>query len=222
MGNEEKRAEAAGFHLAKAEELRSRPPAEGGGGKDVQEQIAFLEALADEFSSGFDVTMPSLTFSDELALNLGDLTLRLVFFGKGHSPSDVIVHIPQEKVVVTGGACNRFFPRIKERTELDDLRRSIAVLDDLLASPEPIQFVVPAHMELLGAQDLERLRDYYRDVLSGTTAAHAEGASLAEAQERLALDRRFPYMRDAEAYRGSREELHEANVTAVWKLVEPQ
>jgi glyoxylase-like metal-dependent hydrolase (beta-lactamase superfamily II) len=219
MKDPEKRKEAAARHRRKAEELRARQATGDGAARDLQEQIELSEVLAVEMASGFEVVKPTLTFADRLTLDLGDLTLRAIFFGKGHSNSDVVVHIPEERVVVTGGVCYRFFPRIKGQVGLADLERSISVLDELLADPAGIEHVIPAHMELLGRRDLERLRDYYRDLLSGLRAARADRLDLPEAHARLALDQRFPYMSETEVRDKSREELHRENIGAVWRML---
>jgi glyoxylase-like metal-dependent hydrolase (beta-lactamase superfamily II) len=52
--------------------------------------------------------------------------------------------------------------------------------------------------------------------------ARNQGLSLEQAQAQLALDQRFPYMRDVQARQGSQEGLHPANVAAVWKLLAQQ
>jgi glyoxylase-like metal-dependent hydrolase (beta-lactamase superfamily II) len=219
MANPEKRSEVAENYRKKAEELQARLQTENPDSQAIQAQIELWRALADEMASGFEVVIPTLLFSDELILDMGDLTLRVLFFGKGHSLSDVIVHIPEEKVVVTGGVCYRFIPKIKDQVRLDDLKRSMSILDSLLADDTEIRQVVPSHTNLLGRQDLERLRDYYRDLLAGVAAAREQGVSLEDAQARLSLERRFPYMSGMEAPGRDRNELHKNNVNAVWKLL---
>lgn len=52
-------------------------------------------------------TAPDLTFDRQMTLYLGDVTVRLVYYGQSHTPGDTIISIPEENLVVTGGL---FFP----------------------------------------------------------------------------------------------------------------
>jgi glyoxylase-like metal-dependent hydrolase (beta-lactamase superfamily II) len=218
MASEEKRAPGVRFIQGKVQELQKQVDGGAPNSDVLRAQIAFWQAIEREAASGFEVVTPAVTFSEDLTLDMGDVTIHAMYFGRGHSLSDVVVYIPEEKVLVSGGVCNRFFPRVAETVRLTDLKRSIAVLDRILN--DGVERVVAGHAEVSGRQVLERLRDYYRDLLAGATAAHGQGLTIEKAQAQLVLDQRFPYMRDAQPYQGSREDAHAANVAAVWKLVQ--
>ncbi len=200
-------------------QLQRRVDAGAEDASTLQAQIAVWRSLEEQMARR-EIALPNLTFSDELTIEMGDLTLHLLYFGRGHSASDVIVHIPEEKVLVSGGVCSPFFPTVSPSVRLADLRRSVSVLDRVLAGG--VERVIPSHLGLLGRQDAERLRDYYRDLLAEISAARGRGASLEKAQTELLIDRRFPYMRDVQVAEGRREELHAANVAVVWRLLTEQ
>jgi glyoxylase-like metal-dependent hydrolase (beta-lactamase superfamily II) len=50
---------------------------------------------------------PTITFDREMTLYLGDITARLVYYGCAHGGADIIVSIPEENIVLTGGI---FYP----------------------------------------------------------------------------------------------------------------
>lgn len=52
--------------------------------------------------AGWTVTPPDLTFSDELVVEGTRRRARILSFGGGHSPSDVLVHLPEDGVVFLG------------------------------------------------------------------------------------------------------------------------
>ncbi len=45
---------------------------------------------------------PNTTLSERMTLFRGDREIRLLFFGRGHTGGDVVVHLPNERVIITG------------------------------------------------------------------------------------------------------------------------
>lgn len=56
------------------------------------------------------LTPPNLTFSDSLNLYDKDLRIQLKFLGSGHTPGDIVVLIPQDRVLVTGDLIHDYEP----------------------------------------------------------------------------------------------------------------
>lgn len=50
----------------------------------------------------FKYQPPTMTFDHELALDLGDREVQLKHWGRGHTPGDVFVYLPQEQILITG------------------------------------------------------------------------------------------------------------------------
>jgi cyclase len=217
MASEEKRAPSVRFVQGKIQEVQKQLDGGTADGEALKAQLAFWRVLEGEAVKGFEVAVPTVTFSENLTLDMGDATIRAMYFGRGHTLSDVVVHIPEERLLVSGSACNPFLPAIADTVRLTDLKRSIAVLDRVLDSG--VDHVVGGHAEVAGGAVVQQWRDYYRDLLAGVTVAHDQGLTIEQAQAQLKLEQRFPYMRDVKTRKGSPEEAHVANVAAVWKLV---
>lgn len=215
MTSEERKAPSLRFARGKIEDVQKK--LDGGAADTValQAELAFWRGAEDDMVKGFEVVAPTVRLTDELTLDMGDVTIRAVHPGRGHSPSDVVIHVPEERLLVAGSACGPFFPTIGDTVGLADLERSIAVLDRLLEAG--VERVVPSHGEVGGREIAERRRDYQRDLVAGVRAARQQGLTLEQAQQTLGLDR-FPYMREAPVFQGTREEKQAANVAAVWKL----
>ena len=49
-----------------------------------------------------DTVLPTATVTDRLTLKRGGRTIEILHMGKGHTAADLVVHLPQERVVVTG------------------------------------------------------------------------------------------------------------------------
>ena len=186
----------------------------------VRGEIKFTELHSQDLREGYEVVKPSLTFKDHYTLDLGDLQLELVFFGKGHSLSDILIYVPQERLLVTGGIVYQraHFPEIGEQTKLEDMRRFLAVLDRFLAPAVRIDHLVPAHSPPLVKQDLAPVRDYYQRMLLGGRAAQREGLTLDQAKVRLAANK-FPALRETPPGSWSHG-MHERNLRNLWRILQ--
>ncbi len=188
----------------------------------VRGEIRFWELHSQDLREGYEVVKPSLTFKDRLTLDLGDVQLELVFFGKGHSLSDTLVYVPQERLLITGGIAYQraHFPEIGEQTKLEDVRRFLAVLDRFLAPEVKIDHVVPSHSPPLLKQDLAPVRDYYQRMLLGVRAAQRTGLTLDQAKERLAASK-FPALRETPPGSWSHG-MHERNLRNLWRILQEE
>jgi cyclase len=64
---------------------------------------AFLAEIFAPFDfNGIDVAMPTFTFEHELVRRVGNKTVRLIEVGPAHTRGDVLVYIPDDRVVFTG------------------------------------------------------------------------------------------------------------------------
>lgn len=188
----------------------------------VRGEIKFWELHTQDLREGYEVVKPSVTFSNQHTLHLGDVQLELVFFGKGHSSSDTLVYVPQERLLVTGAIIYQRsqFPEISEQSKLEDVRRSLAVLNRFLADEVKLDHVVPAHSPPLLKKDLAPVRDYYQRMLAGVGEAQREGLTLDQAKARLPANR-FPSLRETPPGSWSYG-THERNLRNLWRILQEQ
>jgi cyclase len=46
--------------------------------------------------------LPNITLDDYLRIYLGDMPIDLYYFGRGHTDGDIVIHLPEERIVVMG------------------------------------------------------------------------------------------------------------------------
>lgn len=56
------------------------------------------------------ITLPDITLKDSLTIHDGDLKIHVRHLGHGHTPGDLVVHVPSEKLIVTGDLIHDFEP----------------------------------------------------------------------------------------------------------------
>ena len=195
----------------------SRNPAQA---RMIRGEIGFWELYTQDMQEGYEIVKPSLTFADKHTLNLGDLQLELVFFDKGHSLSDTLVYIPQERLLVTGAIAYQRgqLPEIGEQTHMEDVHRFLTVLDSFLAEDVKIDHVVPSHSPPLLRSDLVPVREYYQRMLTEVRAARQEGLTLEQTTQRLAVRTKFPAFRVPPPGHWAYG-MHERNVRNLWRIL---
>lgn len=188
-------------------------------------EIRFLELHSQDLQEGYPIVPPALTFADRRTLDFGDLTLELIFFGRGHSISDTLVYVPQEKLLVSGGVAYQRgqLPEIGEQTDLADIHRFLTVLDGLLAPETKIDRVIPSHSPPLRKADLKPVRDYYQKMLDGVHQARGDNLTLDQTIERLSVRNSFPNFRDPPPGHWAHG-MQQRNTRNLWRILseEPQ
>ncbi len=134
---------------------------------------------------GYRYRPPTITLSQRLTLYLGNHTFRLIHL-PGHSPYEVAVFVPEEKVVFTGdNVVYKTQPFLRQAVPykwLDSLKR-LQKLD--------ADFVVPGHGKVCDRSYLPEMSALIQAWIDAATTAIKQGMSLEEAQENTALLQRF-------------------------------
>jgi glyoxylase-like metal-dependent hydrolase (beta-lactamase superfamily II) len=69
----------------------------------IRYQSAYNDAL-----KNVAVIKPNVTFNDCLNIDMGDIKFDLIYFGKAHSESDIIIHIPEMKILMVGDLFSQY------------------------------------------------------------------------------------------------------------------
>ncbi len=96
---EQNRKDSLPRYKAAVEQLKAgleKMENDSAGAKELSRRVAYYEAMTAGLGEGFVLTPPTQTFSDSMSLDLGDITLELIFFGTSHSNSDILIHCPEE------------------------------------------------------------------------------------------------------------------------------
>lgn len=121
----------------------------------VARNLAYYETWADGLESEFTLTLPELTFRDRLRLDLGDLHLELVWFGRAHTHGDILVYCPEEQLLLVGDLLySEGFPYI-DTERVAHLDRWYEVLAGFRAREEGLGRVVTGHEVSLSLSHLD-------------------------------------------------------------------
>lgn len=143
----------------------------------------FVRDVAGSFDpSDIVATSPTRTFSGSLTLDVGGREVELVEVGPAHTPGDVIVHVPDARVLFSGdilfiGAA----PLVWE----GPLSRCVAACDVILDLD--LVAIVPGHGPVTDKAGVQRVRDYLTYVELEATKRFEAGLTVEEAMASIDL-----------------------------------
>lgn len=122
---------------------------------------------------------PSLTYSDEMDICLGDRVVQL-FHMPGHTPNQTVAFVPQEGVMMAGGNLScRIMPAMWGSVNLEWLK----ALDRMEAlKPE---FIIPVHGEVCGLEYLREFGDLIREWVEQVRLAIQQGLTKEETAAKI-------------------------------------
>lgn len=138
----------------------------------VQTQLESQKSYLEELKT-MTLTVPNMTFERSLILHKKDKEVRILYFGKGHTRGDVVVFLPNEKVLVTGDLLIGGTPFMRDAypSKWGPTLEQIGKLD--------FNKVIPGHGPVEeGKGQLQLQLQYIHDVVSAVTEQVAKGASL--------------------------------------------
>jgi len=179
---------------ARLESLKQRIAEE----KDPQQKAALERQAANsrtylEQVKEIKVTPPNLTIDRKMTLFRGSREIQILYLGRGHTDTDVVVLLPKERIVCTGDLMESQISYMGDSFP-DEW---IATLDRLKALD--FDTVMPGHgVVFKGKSKIDAFQKYLRDVINQVNASRKQGLSAEEAAKRVdvtAYAGEFPQIR---------------------------
>jgi glyoxylase-like metal-dependent hydrolase (beta-lactamase superfamily II) len=171
---------------------------------------------------------PTVTFDKELTLHLGDLDVRLIYYGHAHGIADTLVSIPAENLILTGGILYPthvpILDKVTEEATPADVDNWMVVLRGLLnEATEDTRFLPSHHRAAMKKAQYQQFVAYLDGVWNGVRAARSKGKTLEQAKAGIRLadfpeTARLPN----EELRGTQWEnldIHGHNIEHLWNVL---
>jgi len=147
-----------------------------------QHDIAVSERFLAE-GPGVAIVMPTVVVSDKLALTRGKRTLEILHLGAGHTSEDLVVHLPRERVLITGDLVASPIPLVGSTSHPGEFA---VTLEKLIALQPAI--LIPGHGPALKSLDFVRLEARLLTSLTDQVrTAAASGSTLAQTRRAVNL-----------------------------------
>lgn len=138
--------------------------------KEGNEWVARFNAMTAGATGESRVVKPNQVYDARVAIAFGELKAELLPSGDGHSPGDLAVWLPQQKVLVGGDV---LYTKRAPATFDSKLQHWIAFLKELEAL-KPVK-IVPGHGPVADGASVSYLRTYFEDLWNVVEAGYKEG-----------------------------------------------
>jgi glyoxylase-like metal-dependent hydrolase (beta-lactamase superfamily II) len=153
---------------------------------NFSQRTADLKALLQDVKA----RPPDIVFDREARLDLGGVTVRLLWLGPAHTRGDNFIFVEEDGVLFTGDVViNRFFPIFPDADASG--KNWLAILDQL-DELRP-RTIVPGHGEVGGAALIGTERTYLKAVQSRVAELKAQGKSANDSVKLLSVEFRAKY-----------------------------
>ena len=156
--------------------LMRRAPAMGETGRFL------LEAFSAFDFEGITRTLPTTTFEGEYETHVGDKRVVLKQVGSCHTTGDILVHVPDDKLIFTGDI---LFVGGHPIMWAGPAANWIAACDHILDLP--VEVVVPGHGPITDKRGVQAVRDYLVYVRDEARARFDAGLSVYDAAMDISL-----------------------------------
>ena len=121
----------------------------------IRYQAAYNDLMTDRL-----VTLPVETFKDTMNLYIEDLSFYLIYFGLAHSGSDILIYIPELKLLMTGDLFSEGGRASFNGYEKKDIKRWMTVKTWIEQRMNSIENVINGHGYVMSKNDLTAFIKY--------------------------------------------------------------
>ena len=158
----------------------------------LEQQIKNAQAYQEQVKE-VQQTPPNLTFDSTMTLVRGGREFRLMYLGRGHTDTDVVVYLPKERIVATGDLMESVISYMGDSYP----EEWIVTLEKLKALD--FDTVLPGHgVPFKGKERITAFQDYLRDLIAQTNTLRRQGLTAEDAALKVDLTKHaamFPQIR---------------------------
>ena len=149
---------------------------------DTPQALALAEAnridrlMNDDMQNCFVSTPPTKIFNDKLVVQAGGLELRLYYFGRSHTDSAIVIHVPKLGVLFSGDLFHTDFISVTAAPWPMTSRAGWPFWMKCSRPHKEIKTVIGGHMLVYPRQWLDAQHRYIKKLWAAVTQAKKEGA----------------------------------------------
>lgn len=113
------------------------------------------------------VKLPDMTFPDSMKLNSGGISFEMIYFGKFHSDSDIIIYVPENRVLYIGDLFSKYGRPSNNDPSIRDEEIWFRALRWIVKRLDKIEVVIAGHGEILSIDDLKKFNNNILSKYSG-------------------------------------------------------
>lgn len=132
----------------------------------LKKKIKGFEVFIKGHENNFILTLPTITFKDRLTFSLGETTFNLLYFGKAHSDSDILIHCPEEHLLMTGDLFTEGYSLYINSDKVPYLEKWKSLIENILSNNVDLEYIIPGHNKFLTKNVLNDQLKYIKEKIS--------------------------------------------------------
>ena len=166
---------------AEIETLRRAMGADPSDPVALGDEIRRRERLLEELAS-IRLVLPGVTFTDAMTLGRRGRLVRVLYFGRGHTAGDAVVHLPGERVAIVGDLVTGGPPFARDGYPQEWIQtlESLEALD--------VDTVISGHGTIMGPEVFAHRRAFLESALEVVRAGRRDGLSPDEIAALIDID----------------------------------
>jgi glyoxylase-like metal-dependent hydrolase (beta-lactamase superfamily II) len=187
-------------------------------GKHAREGVAAFGMGIADLEAGFTPRFPTVTFENRHTLPFGDVRFELFDFTGLHSESDILILVPEERMLFTGDVFwGGRLPLLQDVSQ-GDFQRLLDNWNAILETAPDLTTMVPGHSDVpLTVEQFREMYQYFTRLWADVRAAKEAGTPLMRFLLQHAFRERYPEVADY-TFVSRDYNLHQHNVYVLWQL----
>lgn len=145
------------------------------------EMGAYFKKYFSRFNyEGIELTPPTRTFSGNMTIKVGSKDVELIEVGPCHTKGDVIVYVPEDRIVFAG---DLLFIEGTPIMWAGPVSNWIKACDRILALD--VEAIIPGHGPIVDKSGVEAMKGYFNYLYDEGKKHHESGITAAEAAEKM-------------------------------------
>src|SRR5580698_3751026 len=154
-------------------------------GQEIMDRFSQNSAQNKELLAGVRLRSPDITFDQEATVDLGGVTVRLLWFGEAHTKGDELIFVEPDRTLISGDVVqNKTIPNISDSGGTPSTW--LAVLDRIAALNAA--HVLPDHSAPGDGSLVAAERDLIVDIRTRALALKRQGISADDAGKQVSTD----------------------------------
>jgi cyclase len=114
-----------------------------------------FNAAYEDAMNNVAVRYPNILFKDTLHKSMGDVSLDMIYFGKAHTDSDILIHIPEWKLFFVGDLFFKYGRSSFEALDKQDLNYYLKAIEWMETRRTEKDIIINGHGQIMNKEDLE-------------------------------------------------------------------
>lgn len=136
----------------------------------LQDYIEISETFMD-----LQLTLPNMTFDKSMVIHGQNKTAQLLCFGGGHSPSDLVLYLQEDEILLIGDLTTVGSHPLAKHGNVEEWLYILDKLENM-----PIKRMMPGHGSVVGKEHLKVIQEYFSELIQFAKKAIADGVLVEE------------------------------------------